>query len=98
MSITELDKLSNLQAYSGLAFSTFTALHLTNHFVAVVSKDISQHTKWMHLFRKYYQSPVIEIGMLSALGVHIYANVRIVRFSLNLQCTVYYLPSEICLI
>ena len=75
--MSELETLSALQAYSGLAFSTFTALHLTNHFIAIGSKDISQHTKCMHLFRTYYQSPVIEIGVVSSLGIHMYANVRV---------------------
>jgi len=64
------------QAYSGIAFSTFTAMHLFNHFINIFGDNIEGHTRWMTLFRNYYQSPIIECGLAGALVVHAYCAVR----------------------
>eukprot|EP01084_Bolivina_argentea_P075766 137311_1 len=67
------------QAYSGLAFSTFSLLHLFNHAMVSIGGSMQLNTKFLNLFRKYYRQPVIEVGLGVALLVHMYCNVQKIR-------------------
>ena len=54
------DGLGKYQAYSGIALSTFTTLHMFNHVVGAFGDKIDYHRDWMHLFRNYYQNPIVK--------------------------------------
>ncbi|ETO15874.1 hypothetical protein RFI_21493 [Reticulomyxa filosa] len=77
-------KYPKWQAYSGIAFSTFTSLHLFNHFVTVFGDKIDNHMRWTTLFRKYYQSPLVETGLATALIVHIYCAAQQIKSRVKL--------------
>lgn len=59
---------SVLQAASGLAFSSFSLIHLGGHFLSPVSFSLSDTA--LFASRELYQTPSIEILILGSLAVH----------------------------
>lgn len=63
--------LIKTQAISGLVFATFLVLHLTNTLTALSGQ--SSFDGAITLFRKFYQLPIIEIGVIGAALIHMWA-------------------------
>jgi len=74
--MSNLDALTRMQAYSGIAFSSFATMHLFNHIMGIFGKSIQYHASWQKIFRKYYHIPIIEIGLGTSLLVHMYCGIR----------------------
>lgn len=62
--------LSTAQSLSGLVFSSFSLLHISNHMIGTL-EGFEQHKKWMRFFRQYYQFELIEPIILTSFGVHL---------------------------
>lgn len=60
--------LKKVQAASGLTFSLFLCLHLTNTFTANFGSLAYDGVQ--HIFRKFYQNPLCEAILLGSLVVH----------------------------
>ncbi|KAI9106288.1 hypothetical protein DFS34DRAFT_602950 [Phlyctochytrium arcticum] len=59
MSLSKCDRiLTYVQVGSGLAFSTFSVLHLLGHLSTSISFDTAELA--MYVFREYYRNPVVE--------------------------------------
>ena len=66
--------LNKIQAASGLAFSTYLALHLTNALAANQSQMLYDGV--LDVFRVYYHHPVVEYTVIGgAVVVHVSASV-----------------------
>jgi hypothetical protein len=70
---SSLRTLAKIQAASGATFGSFLALHLITH-ASIHSGSVSVPNNLMHLFRAYYQNPVVEVAIISVAGaVHLAA-------------------------
>lgn len=71
-------KLARIQAWSGIIFATFLALHLANTLLANAGQET--YNQFMRLVRNYYQFPLIEIAVIGGALVHMWAGfVRFLR-------------------
>eukprot|EP00698_Gefionella_okellyi_P002618 TRINITY_DN12457_c0_g1_i1.p1 TRINITY_DN12457_c0_g1~~TRINITY_DN12457_c0_g1_i1.p1 ORF type:complete len:255 (+),score=53.22 TRINITY_DN12457_c0_g1_i1:54-818(+) len=61
MTYNSMSALIKLQALSGLLFSFFTGLHITDHVVGAIG-GTAAHAYLQRIFRIYYQFPAIEIA------------------------------------
>jgi len=61
--------LIKIQAGSGVVFSTFLSLHLTNTIVSHNGQLF--YDEIQRIFRTYYQNPIIEPVILGSLAVHL---------------------------
>jgi hypothetical protein len=67
--------LKKLSAASGLYFGVFLVLHLVSHYSLLFG--LERAMKNMTLFRKVYQNPIFELGLIVALMVHYASNTMI---------------------
>jgi succinate dehydrogenase/fumarate reductase cytochrome b subunit len=72
-------KLGRAQAISGLVFLVFAAAHFANTAAAAFSAEL--YDRFQARARALYQYPVIELGLLIALAVHVAAGVATMRAS-----------------
>lgn len=70
-------RLSRIQAFSGLLFSVFALVHLSNTALAVLGPDL--YDRFQGSVRGIYQRPLIELALLATLVVHIVAGVLRMR-------------------
>lgn len=70
-------RLHRAQAISGLIFGLFALLHLSTHVAAVGGPDV--YDRVQAALRRVYQAPVLELGFLGALVVHMATAVLGVR-------------------
>ena len=71
-------RLIRVQAISGMAFFAFAAVHLTNTMLATAGEGT--YDGFQRVARVVYQFPVVELGVMIALIVHVVAGVmRIVE-------------------
>jgi len=74
--------LKKIQAGSGMVFSTFLSLHLTNTILS--NNGQLFYDEIQRMFRTYYQNPIIEPVILVSLGVHLSSNfLRFIRRKKN---------------
>lgn len=66
-----------MQAVSGLLFSLFALTHLTNTAMAVIGPDV--YNRFQAAARGVYQWPLLELGLIGALVVHVGTGVLRVR-------------------
>lgn len=69
--------LVQTQAVSGLLFSLFLLVHLTNTALAVIGPD--QYNRFQAAARGVYQWPLLELGLIAALTVHIVTGILRMR-------------------
>jgi hypothetical protein len=67
--------LKKLTAASGLYFGIFLIMHFVNHYSLYFGLDYA--TNNMILFRKVYQNPIFEIGLVLSLLTHYVSNTMI---------------------
>ena len=67
--------LKKVSAGSGLYFGSFLVMHLVNHYSIFFGLERSK--KSMILFRKVYQNPIFEFGLIIALMAHYASNTMI---------------------
>jgi len=70
-------RLAQVQAVSGLLFSLFALVHLTNTALAVIGADL--YDRFQMAARSVYQSPVLEVALIATLVVHIVSGVLRMR-------------------
>ena len=70
-------KLARVQAVSGLLFSLFALVHLTNTALAVLGADL--YNDFQTAARSVYQSPLLEIALIATLVVHIVSGILRMR-------------------
>lgn len=70
-------KLARVQAVSGLLFSLFALVHLTNTAMAVLGVDT--YNRYQSAVRGVYQWPVLELLLVATLVIHIVAGVLRIR-------------------
>jgi len=66
-------RLIRIQAISGLVFLSFLAIHLVNTMLAAAGEGA--YDGFQRATRLVYQFPLIELGVLGALGVHVVVGV-----------------------
>eukprot|EP01083_Nonionella_stella_P240229 839996_1 len=62
-----------IQSASGIVFSTFLIMHLTNHAMSIMGVfggGMNTHTAFLNTIRKYYRNPIMELGLLLSFVVH----------------------------
>jgi succinate dehydrogenase/fumarate reductase cytochrome b subunit len=69
--------LTRIQAVSGLLFSLFALVHLTNTALAVFSAAL--YNGFQTAARSVYQSPLLEVALIATLVVHIVSGVLRMR-------------------
>ena len=62
-------QLKQLQAFSGMVFFVFLAIHLLNTYVAILGP--AAYDAMQGVMRMFYQFPAIEALVLAALAVHL---------------------------
>jgi succinate dehydrogenase/fumarate reductase cytochrome b subunit len=62
-------RLARIQAVSGLLFSLFALVHLSNTALAVLGPDV--YDGFQSSVRRVYQWPLLELSLVAALVVHI---------------------------
>lgn len=72
-----VDRIGRAQAVSGLVFLVFAAAHFANTMLAAFSAEL--YDAFQARARALYQVPVIEVGLLLALAVHVVAGVAAMR-------------------
>jgi succinate dehydrogenase / fumarate reductase cytochrome b subunit len=71
-------RLARIQAVSGLLFSLFLLIHLTNTGLAL--RGGAAYDAFQRMFRPIYQHPLIELGVIALpLIVHVWAGVQRMR-------------------
>ena len=65
--------LIRTQAVSGLVFATFLVLHLVNSMTSLAGQSTFDGT--MRAVRHYYQFPLVEVAIIGAAFVHMWAGV-----------------------
>lgn len=70
-------KLAKIQAISGLLFSLFALVHLSNTALAVVGPDV--YDAFQSAVRGVYQRPVLELLIVATLVVHIVSGILRMR-------------------
>ena len=70
-------RLSRIQAVSGLLFSLFALVHLSNTALAVLGPDL--YDGFQRSVRRFYQWPLLEVALVTTLVVHIGAGVLRIR-------------------
>jgi succinate dehydrogenase/fumarate reductase cytochrome b subunit len=70
-------RLARVQAVSGLLFSLFALVHLTNTSLAVVGADV--YDRFQNATRSVYQWPLLELALIGVLAVHIVSGVLRMR-------------------
>ena len=66
-------KLARLQAVSGLLFSLFVLVHLSNTALAVLGPNL--YNRFQSAVRGVYQWPVLELALVATLLVHVVSGV-----------------------
>lgn len=69
--------LAQTQAVSGLVFSLFLLVHLTNTAFAIIGPDL--YDRFQMAARGIYQWPVLELGLIAALLVHVVTGILRMR-------------------
>ncbi|HSN84915.1 MAG TPA: hypothetical protein VLS88_20205 [Polyangiales bacterium] len=69
--------LAQTQAVSGLLFSLFLLVHLTNTALAVIGPE--QYDRFQTAARGIYQWPLLELGLIAALIVHVVTGILRMR-------------------
>jgi succinate dehydrogenase/fumarate reductase cytochrome b subunit len=69
--------LAQTQAVSGLLFSLFLLVHLTNTALAVIGPDL--YDRFQAAARGVYQWPLLEVGLIAALVVHVVTGILRIR-------------------
>jgi succinate dehydrogenase/fumarate reductase cytochrome b subunit len=67
--------MNQLHRISGIYLSFFITLHLCNHLVALVG--VEQHIAVMYALRVLYKNPLIEGGLLIAIGAQLVSGLRL---------------------
>ena len=70
-------RLARVQAVSGLLFSLFLLVHLTNTALAVFGADL--YDGFQTAARSVYQSPLLELALIGTLVVHIVSGILRMR-------------------
>ncbi|MFW2388905.1 MAG: hypothetical protein ACN4G0_11245 [Polyangiales bacterium] len=70
-------KLARIQAVSGLLFSLFALVHLSNTALAVLGPDV--YDAFQRSVRRVYQWPALELALVVTLVVHIVSGVLRMR-------------------
>ena len=70
-------KLARVQAVSGLLFSLFALVHLSNTALAVLGADV--YDGFQSAARSVYQSPLLEVTLIGVLFVHIVSGILRMR-------------------
>lgn len=70
-------RLSRIQAISGLLFSIFALAHLSNTALAVLGPDL--YDGFQRSVRSVYQQPILELALVATLVVHIASGVLRMR-------------------
>ena len=70
-------RLSRVQAVSGLLFSLFALVHLSNTALAVLGPDV--YNGFQSSVRRVYQWPLLELALVTTLVVHITSGVLRMR-------------------
>lgn len=70
-------RLSRIQAISGLLFSVFAVAHLSNTALATLSPDL--YDGFQGSVRRVYQWPLFELALVASLVVHIASGVARMR-------------------
>lgn len=70
-------RLAQTQAVSGLLFSLFALVHLTNTALAVLGADL--YDRFQSAARSVYQWPLLELALLGALLVHMVSGILRMR-------------------
>jgi succinate dehydrogenase/fumarate reductase cytochrome b subunit len=74
---TSTRRWARLQAISGLAFASFAILHLVN--LAISALGPGAYDRFQDAARSFYHVPVVELGLLFALALHVAAAIARIR-------------------
>jgi hypothetical protein len=75
--------LKKISAASGLYFGVFLTMHLFSHYSTIFGMDKAMAN--VLFFRKLYQNPVFEIGLLASLVAHMISNAMVYRYRQKIE-------------